>query len=45
MYQTTKDGNFRGSNHFQHDVDVVIQILEKGVSTKTEDLISVWGWI
>jgi hypothetical protein len=30
VFQTTKEGNFRGSNHFQHDVDVVIEIPEKG---------------
>jgi len=30
IFQTTKEGNFRGSNHFQHDVDVVIEIPEKG---------------
>ncbi len=30
VFQTTKEGNFRGSNHFQHDVDVVIEVPEKG---------------
>jgi len=30
IFQTTKDGNFRGTNQFQHDVDVVIEIPEKG---------------
>ena len=30
IFQTTKDGNFRGANHFQHDVDVVIAVPEKG---------------
>lgn len=30
IFQTTKDGNFRGNNEFQHDVDVVIDIPEKG---------------
>ncbi|GGA89894.1 hypothetical protein [Puia dinghuensis] len=30
VFQTTKDGNFRGANSFQHDVDVVIEIPEKG---------------
>ena len=30
VFQTTKEGNFRGSNHFQHDVDVVIDVPEKG---------------
>ncbi|MBK6834074.1 MAG: hypothetical protein IPG89_07290 [Bacteroidetes bacterium] len=26
IFQTTKEGNFRGANVFQHDVDVVIEI-------------------
>lgn len=30
VFQSTKDGNFRGENSFQHDVDVVIEIPEKG---------------
>lgn len=30
IFQTTKDGNFRGANSFQHDVDVVIEVPEKG---------------
>lgn len=30
IFQTIKDGNFRGGNQFQHDVDVVIEIPEKG---------------
>lgn len=30
LFQTTKDGKFRGANSFQHDVDVVIDIPEKG---------------
>jgi hypothetical protein len=30
IFQTTKEGNFRGANEFQHDVDVVIQVPEKG---------------
>ena len=30
IFQTTKEGNFRGANSFQHDVDVVIEIPEKG---------------
>jgi predicted ATP-dependent serine protease len=30
IFQTTKEGNFRGTNQFQHDVDVVIEIPEKG---------------
>jgi predicted ATP-dependent serine protease len=30
IFQTTKLGNFRGGNEFQHDVDVVIEVAEKG---------------
>ncbi len=30
IFQSTKEGNFRGANSFQHDVDVVIEIPEKG---------------
>jgi predicted ATP-dependent serine protease len=30
IFQSTKDGKFRGANTFQHDVDVVIEIPEKG---------------
>lgn len=30
IFQTTKGGNFRGRNDFQHDVDVVIEVPEKG---------------
>lgn len=30
IFQTTKDGNFRGSNSFQHDVDVVVEVPERG---------------
>jgi hypothetical protein len=30
VFQSTKDGNFRGANSFQHDVDVVIEVPEKG---------------
>ncbi len=30
VFQSTKGGNFRGANSFQHDVDVVIEIPEKG---------------
>src|SRR5258708_1524140 len=30
VFQTTKEGNFRGANSFQHDVDVVIEIPETG---------------
>ena len=32
VFQSTKDGNFRGANSFQHDVDVVIEIPEKGIA-------------
>jgi hypothetical protein len=34
IFQTTKDGNFRGSNSFQHDVDVVIEVPEPGIATQ-----------
>ncbi len=30
VFQATKEGNFRGTNQFQHDVDVVIEVPEKG---------------
>lgn len=30
IFQTTKSGNFRGANSFQHDVDIVIEVPEKG---------------
>ena len=30
VFQTTKDGNFRGKNEFQHDVDVVIEVPQQG---------------
>jgi predicted ATP-dependent serine protease len=30
IFQTTKQGAFRGANTFQHDVDVVIEVPEKG---------------
>lgn len=30
IFQVTKDGKFRGRNDFQHDVDVVIEVPEKG---------------
>jgi hypothetical protein len=30
VFQTTKQGKFRGANTFQHDVDSVIEIPEKG---------------
>ncbi len=34
IFQTTKDGNFRGSNSFQHDVDVVIEVPQPGIATQ-----------
>jgi hypothetical protein len=30
IFQTTKEGKFRGANTFQHDVDVVIEVPERG---------------
>ena len=30
IFQSTKQGNFRGENSFQHDVDAVIEVSEKG---------------
>jgi hypothetical protein len=30
IFQSTKDGNFRGANSFQHDVDIVIEVPEQG---------------
>ena len=30
IFQTTKQGVFRGRNEFMHDVDVVIEIPERG---------------
>lgn len=30
IFQSTKEGNFRGANSFQHDVDVVIEVPEIG---------------
>jgi hypothetical protein len=34
IFQVTKDGRFRGANDFQHDVDVVIDVPEKGRATQ-----------
>ena len=34
IFQTTKEGNFRGANEFQHDVDVVINLPEKGLAVQ-----------
>lgn len=30
IFQSTKEGNFRGDNAYQHDVDVVIEVPERG---------------
>ena len=30
VFQVTKNGQFRGANEFQHDVDVIIEVPEKG---------------
>ncbi|MDO9187409.1 MAG: hypothetical protein Q7W13_15450 [Bacteroidia bacterium] len=32
IFQSTKEGKFRGTNEFQHDVDVVIEVPEKGIA-------------
>lgn len=34
IFQTTKQGVFRGRNEFQHDVDVVIEVPERGRATQ-----------
>ena len=34
VFQATKHGAFRGSNEFQHDVDVVIEVPKKGIATQ-----------
>ncbi|MBX3164817.1 MAG: hypothetical protein KF900_10070 [Bacteroidetes bacterium] len=34
MFQTTKEGNFRGANEFQHDVDIVIEVSQKGLAVQ-----------
>jgi hypothetical protein len=34
IFQTTKDGNFRGVNSYQHDVDIVIEVPEPGLATQ-----------
>lgn len=34
IFQTTKEGNFRGANEFQHDVDIVIEVPEKGLAVQ-----------
>lgn len=30
VFQTVKDGNFRGSQEFEHDVDCIIEVYERG---------------
>lgn len=30
VFQTTKGGKFRGSNEYQHDVDIVVEVPERG---------------
>ena len=30
IFQSTKDGKFRGANTFQHDVDIVIEVPKRG---------------
>ena len=30
IFQSTKEGKFRGTNEFQHDVDIVIEVPEQG---------------
>lgn len=32
IFQATKEGKFRGTNEFQHDVDVIIEVPEKGIA-------------
>lgn len=34
VFQATKHGAFRGSNKFQHNVDVVIEVPKKGIATQ-----------
>lgn len=34
IFQSTKDGKFRGANTFQHDVDVVIEVPQQGKATQ-----------
>jgi hypothetical protein len=34
IFQSTKEGNFRGANSFQHDVDVVIEVPKKGMAVQ-----------
>ena len=32
VFQTTKDGNFKGAMEFKHNVDVVIEVPERGIA-------------
>ncbi len=34
VFQTTKDGDFRGAMEFKHNADVVIEVPEKGLATQ-----------
>lgn len=34
VFQTTKDGHFKGKNEFQHDVDIIIEVYEKGKASQ-----------
>lgn len=34
VFQTTKDGSFRGDNEHQHNVDAVIEVPEKGLAVQ-----------
>ncbi|MBA3673340.1 MAG: hypothetical protein H0W75_00015 [Chitinophagaceae bacterium] len=34
IFQTTKDGKFKGANSYQHDVDFVIEVPERGKATQ-----------
>ena len=34
IFQTTKDGKFKGANSYQHDVDIVIEVPERGRATQ-----------
>ena len=34
IFQTTKEGNFKGANEFQHDVDIVIEVPQKGLAVQ-----------
>jgi DNA replication protein DnaC len=34
IFQTTKDGNFKGGMEYKHNVDVVIEVPEKGIASQ-----------